>query len=116
MQSGDMSRQAGGVFIMVPENRAHAEHQNGLDVDVRYMRLAGEGPLNLANPLERYNNYDQESTLELLQCFLNNQHVVSILYDTLTQIFNGQGETRLQHASGHSDHFHVRIGDPDGRN
>ncbi|MFI5207025.1 MAG: hypothetical protein ACHQU8_00795 [Gemmatimonadales bacterium] len=116
-QYGDMSLQLGGPFD------PHQDHQNGLETDVRYLavgpRSSAEGPLDLADP-NGQQRYDQQSTLELIQCFLNDIRVVAILYDQeLTGIVPGVGEGRLidRNAIGdHTNHFHVRILDPDGTN
>ncbi len=112
-QINDLSLQTGGYWS------DHSEHENGLDVDVRYLRISGETGLDLAIQTERA-FFDLESTLELLQCFLDDARVIQILYDAeFTQIFPGEGETKLinRHSIGdHTDHFHVRIADPDGAN
>jgi len=111
-QSLDMSLQYGGPFV-VNGVRQHDEHQNGLDVDVRYMRDDGEGLLDLSDGLQR-SHFDQTATLELLSCFLRTGRVIRILYDSaLTNIVNAPGDTTLLDFPDHTDHFHVRIADPD---
>lgn len=107
-QPGDLSLEQGGVFP------PHVEHQNGLDLDVRYVRDDREGPLNLADPVDRA-RYDRAATAELMACFLQTSRVIRILYDSvLTGIVNGPGENALLHVPGHQNHFHVRLADPDG--
>jgi hypothetical protein len=117
MQVNDLSLQFGGVF---GSPREHSEHQNGLDADIRYLRFSGEQRLDLADPVDRQNNYDVVSTLELIQCFLNDSRVIQILYDSeYSNIVPGQGESKLinrHQQRDHTDHFHVRIADPDGSN
>src|SRR3990170_1332701 len=83
-QYNDLSLQFGGSFQ--PD---HTSHQNGLDVDVRYLRLGerngNEIPLDL-----RYDSaaHDVESTLELLTCFWQNPRVIAIYYDSVRSLID----------------------------
>lgn len=115
-QIGDMSRQNGGIFYL-PEGGQHQEHQNGLDVDVRYMRNDGqEGPLDLSIPSQAL-LYDTSATSELMSCFLQTRQVVRLYYDAnRTGLTPPPGDTTMRHLSGHANHFHVSIRDPDGAN
>ena len=75
-----------------------------------------EGLLDLSDGLQR-SHFDQTATLELLSCFLRTGRVIRILYDSaLTNIVNAPGDTTLLDFPDHTDHFHVRIADPDGPN
>ncbi len=112
-QTGDMSLQYGGPFVAAGDTQ-HTEHQNGLDVDVRYVRRFGEGPLNLANPLDSA-DFDRPATAELMSCFLQTDRLVRVYYDSARSgIRNAPGSNVFRHLAGHSNHFHVSIADPDG--
>ena len=93
----------GGYFF------PHSSHQNGLDVDVRYVRSDGDtGMPNIAlNP----EDYDTAATSTLMNRFILNGRVEKILVDMDNIGFTGP---LLRHEGGHSDHFHIRIIDPDG--
>ena len=87
----------------------HTSHQNGLDVDVRYVRSDGDtGMLNIA---EDPKDYDTAATSTLMNRFILNGRVEKILVDMDNIGFTGP---LLRDADGHSDHFHIRIIDPDG--
>lgn len=112
----DLSRQSGGVFYnqAEPSKRDHLSHQNGLDVDVRYMRSdGGEAGLDFADPNSRV-WYDSAATRVLMQCFRSQGAVVRIFVDTdyVKIVFPGV----TLHDPTHRNHFHVRIRDPDGAN
>lgn len=115
VQPLDLSRQGGGYFS------PHAEHQNGLDVDVRYVRHNNEeGSLNLADPVQRGSEYDSGATKELFVCFIQINTVIRILYDSIyTRITNAELRTTiLLHDPDreHANHFHVRVQNPGGGN
>lgn len=107
---GDMSLQNGGSFP------PHASHQNGLDMDMRYIRTDGQQlPLDIST---QSSLYDVEATVNLMNFLIQESSitVTDIFVDTnYAQIVNQTGNI-LQHASGHTNHFHVRIQDPDGLN
>lgn len=107
---GDMSLQTGGNFP------PHISHQNGLDVDMRYIRTDGsQQPLNIAT---QPSLYDVDATVDLMNILIyaGEGTVTDIFVDTnYAQIMNASGNI-LKHADGHTDHFHVRIQDPDGTN
>jgi len=89
----------------------HACHQNGLEVDVRYVRNDGvEGGLNIADDPW---HFDEDATTDLISYLLRRANVDSIFvngdYSSLDTIAGF-----IVHKGGHSDHFHVRIVDPDG--
>jgi hypothetical protein len=108
IQVGDLSLQAGGQFG-VCNGGGHCSHQNGTDVDVRYLRTDGhEQPLNLDSPDSV--NYDVYQTMDVLYCFMLDPRVELIYYDSLlTGILNPEGSQILTHRAGHADHFHVRV-------
>jgi len=110
-QVGDLSLQNGGDFSDHPSS-----HQNGLDIDVRYMQAWAEGPLDLADQAQLDNLYDPVATAELMECFYRTGLVEYIVYDTRTTLTNAAGSNFLHPdpRGRHSDHFHVHVKDPDG--
>jgi len=94
----------------------HTSHQNGLDVDFRYLRLNGDNtPLNLASPDSVF--YDADATVDLGSCLLAAGNVQYIFIDTIYAHVSRRGlESVVVHDTTHRDHFHVRINDPDGPN
>lgn len=89
----------------------HRSHQSGLDVDVRYVRRDGEdAPLDL-----RYHPevYDPVATQDLMQLFVEHCPVEVIFADLERLQFSrsalGRDVHLLRQASGHSNHFHVRL-------
>jgi hypothetical protein len=105
MGIGDISRQGGGSFP------PHGSHQNGLDIDVRYVRNDGqEGPLDFdQNPTA----YDQAQTQSLVDryCTLAGASVVyaDARANLTASCVNTSDPT-------HFNHFHVRLPDVDGVN
>jgi YVTN family beta-propeller protein len=99
----DISKKQGGKFGI------HDEHQNGLDVDVRYVRNDGsEGVMNFdVNP----GDYDQALTEELVNLFIDHG-AFKILVDEDGRSGLTPG-TIIQLWQGHQHHFHVSIPDPD---
>lgn len=106
----------GGPWLDAAGFPRHESHQNGLDVDVRYLRQNGDQtPLDLAGPDSIF--YDNDATLDLLYCFLLSGPVQRILIDTVyAKVSRGGYEDIIVHHTGHRNHFHVRITDPDGTN
>ncbi len=100
--SMDMSRQSGGYF---GGNPPHTSHQNGLDVDVRYIRKDGYSSGVTTNS----SNYSRTRTQELINLFFKFGNII-VIYSADTEL---QGIT---YEADHNDHFHVRIADPDGNN
>jgi murein endopeptidase len=108
----DMSLQNGGPFTNYynPDSLDHVSHQNGLDVDVRYVRNDGqEIGLDIASADSIY--YDPQATADLMNSLIQNGNVTVIFIDTAHAHLEGD---ILQDLEGHSNHFHVRIEDPDG--
>ena len=114
---GDISRQNGGPFMnnIIPTKQDHAEHQNGLDIDIRYVRTDGlEQRLNLADPNQRP-LFDRGKTIDLLRLFANNGALYRILVSPLTNITSADvPNANIVDSTGHDDHFHVSLMDPDG--
>lgn len=103
---GDLSLQNGGIWV------DHDCHQNGLEVDVRYVRNDKlDLGLNISlNP----ELFDGSRTAVLLRHFISYEDVEVIYVDTVNSSLHKIGYSFIKHVDGHSDHFHVRIADPDG--
>lgn len=105
----DLSLQDGGDWT--PD---HESHQNGLDVDIRYVRKdREETPLNLAENLEEF---DVVATVKLFEAlwYGSDGSYTHIFVDALTGIQEKESPYIIEHLAGHHHHFHVRIKDPDG--
>ncbi len=87
----------------------HGSHQNGLDVDMRYMRTDGaRSGINIALCPDDYDNGKTQDLIDYLEANAN----INVIYVDMDHAFlSGR---YLEHMSGHSDHIHVRIVDPDG--
>ena len=109
LSNGDQyTQQFGGYFY------PHSSHQNGLDVDIRYVRNDGlEIGLNLADSTQ-LQYFDEEATKALLMYLIANADIDSIFVDGVHSTLTQMGYSFIVHKSNHSDHFHVRIVDPDG--
>ncbi len=105
--SMDMSKEFGGDFS------GHNSHENGLDVDIRYIRNDGtSGPFSFGNTNDfdppGINKYDAEATRILLSLILEYGNIDSIYLD-------GRAfwtDSRIVHRSDHYDHMHIRIKQP----
>ena len=100
---GDLSLRAGGSFP------PHASHQNGRDVDLRYVRSdRRQVPLDLRFEPD---SYDLEATKAVFEAFFRRCEVdvMFVDIDRIGFTIDGQ-EQRLVHVNGHSNHFHVRLG------
>lgn len=101
MGVGDISLATGGYFA------PHSSHQNGLDVDMRYVRNNGtEGPIDFDGSTSSL--YDEDMTQELVTQYCA-QGATNIFVDSRA----GLTGSCVQNASGHHNHFHVRFSDPD---
>ena len=104
---GDLSLRYGGYW---PD---HSCHQNGLEVDIRYVRNDGlDIGLNLSTQDSLY--FDKSATIALMNYLFNNSNSVKIYVGTYLRgkiIFSGIDTV---YDSNHNDHFHLRIQDPDG--
>lgn len=107
LSRGDAHTQSfGGAFP------PHDSHQNGLDVDIRYVRNDGqEIGLNIADDKQRQ-YYDAANTVVLLNRLRKYGRVTIIYMDTVHAGITVRDPIRYW--DGHEDHFHVRIEDPDG--
>ena len=84
-------------------------HQNGLDVDVRYVRSDGqEAPFEFSveGP---WPEYDQNATQELVDFFVELGATLLFWDDRAGLSAPGVG----QHWPGHHNHLHVRFENPD---
>ena len=97
---GDLSLREGGRFP------PHASHQNGLDIDLRYVRRdRRSAPLDL-----RYQRkaYDAEATKKVITAFLALCPVRLVFMDVQRIGFDLE-DNRIFHARGHSNHAHIRL-------
>lgn len=105
----DLSRQGGGPF------KPHRSHQNGRDVDIRYVGWAEEGPyegpIDLSGWTGKY--YDRNRTQSLVDIFCTTGASLILVYDGR---LTGSDSCRVQFdgTGAHRNHFHVRYPDPDG--
>ncbi len=111
-QGDTLHRRYGGPFIEQVgghDSLQHEWHRQGLDVDVRYLRLdRTEEGLNVFNYPSQL---DRNGTVDLLNCFLSLPNVELILMDTLYTGIPPDPGGVIRHAEGHRDHFHVRFYD-----
>lgn len=105
----DISSEMGGPFF------PHSEHQNGLDIDVRYVRNDGaELGVNLSIQNQK-KKYSKALTIDLLRKFAANGSLYRILVSPLSGISSADVPgVNIVQTSGHDDHFHVSLVDPDG--
>jgi hypothetical protein len=115
---GDLSLQGGGRFYPPPLLHEHDWHQQGVDVDVRYVKNdGGEGPCNI-NPHPTLDppdtpqcNFNYINTKKLLDLFCK-AGAKEILVDSTSAL---QNDTYIPGCQvqfddpAHRHHFHVRI-------
>lgn len=90
----DLSLRKGGPFP------PHTAHQNGLDVDVRYVRIDLE-----SLPVTIYSeDYDQDLSRELIKAFLDSG--ASVIFSSDNGLLDISG---VSFVPQHDDHFHVRL-------
>jgi|SRR2546426_405776 len=110
---GDMSKFSGGAWYHSYDTELrHHDHQNGLDVDVRYLRLDHQNtPLDLqVDSANGFPNYDFWGTLDLVNCFIATGSVQRIYADSsLVGFWNAQGSDILVNDPSHYNHFHVTV-------
>lgn len=108
---GDPSTQVfGGQF---PDND-HASHENGLDVDARYIRNDGlDTTLNL---LTQFALYDASATVQAIQSLFDNGDCVKIYVSQYSGLIFENIDALFDSTGAHDNHFHLRIQDPDGTN
>ena len=113
---GDMSKFGGGPWQHSYNGELrHAQHQNGLEVDIRYLRLdARSDPFSLRDDSivvasGGRSNYDFYATLDLINCIIKAGSVDSIYADSsLLRFWGGP----LSNHPDHYTHFHVLIRHP----
>jgi penicillin-insensitive murein endopeptidase len=131
VQIGDLAAEYGG-----PISSTHISHQNGLDVDIAYLRMNhverdpndrgnhGFGEVFVKNK-RLTKNFDLKRNWFLLKAFVGQGNVVRIFVDPeIKRAFCGQSKKldpfgtnsrrtsvlrRLRPYPNHDDHFHVRI-------
>ena len=105
----NISEQFGGPFP------PHSSHQNGLDVDIRYVRTDdAEAPLNVADDPE---SHDQFATSHLISYLNQRGKLVKVIVSSKVMLDNPDPFSSalvIDDDGEHDDHFHVRIADPDG--
>ncbi|MEM9290992.1 MAG: penicillin-insensitive murein endopeptidase [Acidobacteriota bacterium] len=101
---GDLSLMGGGFW------GDHTSHQNGLDVDMRYVRSDGqEAPVSFNNPGTPA-IYDQAATQEMVDALIA-EGAVLVIVDNRSGI---TGAVVQYENAQHHNHIHVRFADPDG--
>lgn len=107
---GDISQRGGGIWYhSYDSDTRHDYHQNGTEVDVRYLRKdRAETPLHIGDSPAAY---DTVGTFDLMACFLARGEIAVIYADRdHLGFWNAPGDTLpLQHRPGHANHFHVRL-------
>lgn len=101
----DLSRKGGGKFQSFQGCPGHDSHQNGLDVDIRLVRV----DQNTARVVYNETGYSLQRTQELINLFIQLGNIDVIF-------FNDPNALYVQSADGHDDHLHIRINNPDGNN
>ncbi|MEO1234135.1 MAG: penicillin-insensitive murein endopeptidase [Myxococcota bacterium] len=97
---GDLSLRGGGRFP------PHASHQNGRDVDLRYIRKDRRlSPLDLRFQPDEY---DPGATRDMIETFFEKCNVELMFADVERLRFDVRDRPILP-AAGHSNHLHVRI-------
>jgi len=113
----DMSLQNGGPFTNYydPDELDHVSHQNGLDVDLRYVRNDNhEIGLDISGSDTIY--YDHDRTVTMLNGLIEAEGVIIliILHPNSGIPERTEPLPAIEHRQDHYDHIHVRIEDPDG--
>ena len=89
-------------------SQRHDWHQNGTEVDVRFLRTDHAPlPVNLHTSDSVY--YDLLATIDLLNCFAATGTVDHILIDTVSAGIATNGSGLIVEDSTHFNHFHVRV-------
>lgn len=124
--TGDFSRASGGPFYKLDINGnivndddgapiiEHNSHQNGLDVDVRYVKKDNtEGGVKVTESA-----YDRFLSNELVNLFLNEGGAVKVIVDYQSSITSDLYATNIIYDNNddgrrdHIDHFHVAFANP----
>lgn len=111
MTTLDMSLKPGGYFD------PHNSHQKGTSLDIYYIGTTAYDFTNLLNNkvLIGDDDYDRQSTLELMNLFIQNGSIF-VIYTTDPQLYGISSTDQIKYWEGHDHHFHVEINDPDGFN
>jgi hypothetical protein len=109
MGLGDASLQYGGDYTDCHGNH-HMQHQNGLEVDVRYIRNnQTEGPVDFNDPSTNI-YYSRTMTQELVNLFIGLAPLGGVTILSADQQLQG-----IEYRADHTNHMHVWIvADPDG--
>lgn len=118
IQFGDLSLKNGGNFCWLENGveKCHTSHQNGTDVDLRYVNknwTFGENErVNIVNNPE---NYDILATLNLFLAFEEVASDINLLICNVDALgFDPEDfvSFTILHDAGHSDHMHLRVNKP----
>lgn len=129
LQVGDFSAKAGGKL------NNHNSHQNGLDVDVVYLRYdRGEQPVNRSTLEESFvkngqvtSNFDVERNWQLIKDLVTNNDVNRIFvdekikdlfcerYQDTTDLLVTETLRRMRPWRSHDDHLHLRLKCPESQ-
>lgn len=110
----DLSLQNGGEFRVNGELQ-HESHQNGLDVDIRYVRK--DRTEDIMNFDKNPDDYDYWATLKLFEAlWYGSDGNIDVFYvDERAGSLEPANEAwEVITLPNHHHHFHVRIKDPDG--
>lgn len=102
---GDMSLRTGGAFP------PHSSHQNGMDVDVRYVRnnrLESQYAFSTDDDPDPQ-GYSQAMTQELLEIFCESGEIDRIYVDPHANLTVQDCNLIVDNTRGHYHHFHLRI-------
>lgn len=105
--AGDMSKDGGGYWLNSDGSERHKGHQNGTEVDVRFLRTDhAPVPLNLHSSDSAF--FDRWATVDLIDCFLAIEWVERIVIDTVSTHITGD-PSFIEQDPTHFNHFHVRV-------
>jgi hypothetical protein len=109
--SMDMSRAGGGPWIGQPGCSGHSQHQNGLEVDIRYIRSDNSsGPRDIMQQPALYSRSRTQQVVDMFLRLATGAGVTIISGDQqlLGTVYDNSGQ--------HDNHLHIWIADPDGPN
>ena len=120
---GDVAAPRGGCLWGHNQRVCHKSHKNGQDADVGYL-VAKPG---LPSPVEFHQVFDAKTNYWFIKKVFNNPYacVKFVFLDRrnikkLSRVAGSDPEWQvikryIQHAAGHHNHFHVRVGNGPGR-
>ena len=101
---GPISKRGGGT-LCYSDGMCHAEHKDGLDIDIRPVRNdQSKGGLTFNDP-----SYSRQLTQEFVDLAWSNRCV-----PVEKILFNDPAVSRVNYSSGHDDHLHVSFRAPSG--